>query len=73
MIGSTFMTLEDSINEALEVGRKEGFSDMEIGDMIRAEFKRINLPRMTLSRYLPATANHMEKARPKTMFKIQTM
>src|SRR5918996_2543896 len=58
------MTLEDSINEALELGRNEGFTDMEIGDLIRAEFKRINRPRMTLSRYLPATAKHMEKARP---------
>jgi hypothetical protein len=36
--------------------------------MIRAEFKRINRPRMTLSRYLPTTAKHMEKARPKTYF-----
>ena len=38
------MTLEDNINEALELGRKEGFTDMEVGDMIRAEFKRINRP-----------------------------
>lgn len=67
-IGSTFMTLEDSINEALELGRKEGFTDMEIGDMIRAEFKRLNRPRMTLSRYLPVTAKHIEKARPKSDF-----
>lgn len=67
-IGSTFMTLEDSINEALKLGRAEGFTDMEIGDMIRAEFKRLNRPRMTLSRYLPVTAKHMEKARPKSGF-----
>jgi hypothetical protein len=64
-IGLNFMTLEDSINEALEVGRKEGFTDIEIGDMIREEFKRLNRPRMTLSRYLPATAKHLEKARPR--------
>jgi hypothetical protein len=64
-IGSTFMKLEDSINEALGLGRAEGFSDMEIGNMIRAEFKRLNRPRMTLSRYLPATAKYLEKARPK--------
>lgn len=67
-IGIAFMTLEDGISEALELGRKEGFTDMEIGDMIRAEFKRINRPRMTLSRYLPVTAKHMEKARPKSDF-----
>jgi hypothetical protein len=67
-IGSTFMTLEDTIIEALELGRKEGFTDIEIGDMIRAEFKRINRPRMTLARYLPVTAKHMEKARTKSDF-----
>ena len=67
-IGSMFMTLEDSINEALELGRKEGFADREIGDMLRAEFKRINRPRITLSRYLPATAKHTEKSRPKASF-----
>ena len=72
-IGITFMTLEDCINEALERGRKEGFTDMEIGDMIRAEFKRINRPRITLSRYLPATAKHMEKARPKSDFGIKML
>jgi hypothetical protein len=67
-IGSTFMKLEDAINEALVVGREEGFTDIEIGNMIRAEFKRLNRPRMTLSRYLPVTAKHMEKSRPKSDF-----
>ena len=63
-IGATFMTLEDSINEALKLGRAEGFTDMQIGDMIREEFKRLNRPRMTLSRYLPITAKHEPRGNP---------
>ena len=67
-IGQNYMTLEDNIKLALELGRKHGFKDLEIGDMIRAELKKVGRSRMTLSRYLPATAKHMERARPKSDF-----
>ena len=34
---STFGRLNNSVNKALEQGRKEGFADREVGDMIRAK------------------------------------
>jgi hypothetical protein len=59
----------NAINKALEQGRKEGFTDIEIGDMMRGEQRRrylLGLPvytRQTLALSLPPSAKHMEKAR----------
>jgi hypothetical protein len=57
-----FKKLEDRVNEVLELGRKEGFADLQIGDWIRAETKE-HYSKMTIARLLPSTAKHMEKAR----------
>ena len=52
----------DIINQRLDEGRRLGFSDIEIGDAIRRESKG-KLSDVTVRKYLPETAKHMEKSR----------
>ena len=57
---STFGKLNNSVNKALEQGRKEGFADREVGDMIRAKLLAAGYSRMTISRALPPSAKRLE-------------
>ena len=51
-----FRKLQDSIQETLDIGRSEGFRDIEIGAMIRQEMLVNNYSIRTVQRYLPASA-----------------
>ena len=53
-----------AFDELLEQGRIEGFSDLEIGDMIRDKAKG-KLSNRQIRRLLPDTAKHTEKMRTK--------
>jgi hypothetical protein len=46
--------LEDAVKEAFVLGRQEGYTDKEIGDMIRKELAAAGLSNRTITRYLPA-------------------
>ena len=59
---STFGKLNNSVNKALEQGRKGGFADREVGDMIRTKLLSAGYSRMTISRALPPLAKHVEYA-----------
>jgi hypothetical protein len=58
---SSFQKLGIAVNEALAQGREEGFSDKEIGKMIREEMLKAGLTRQTVNNYLPKSA----KAKPR--------
>ena len=58
-----FGKLNVAVNKALERGRLEGFEDRQVGDMIRRKMIAAGYSRMTVSRALPPSAKHMEKAR----------
>lgn len=60
---SEFAKLNIAVNKALERGRLEGFEDRQVGDMIRRKMIAAGYSRMTVSRALPPSAKHMEKAR----------
>jgi hypothetical protein len=47
--------------ETLEQGRKEGFKDLEIGNMIKARMLKAGIHIQTILKYLPSTA----KAKPR--------
>src|SRR4051812_37795345 len=51
-----FRKLQDSIEDALSIGRSEGYADKEIGVMIRQEMLANNYSIRTVQRYLPASA-----------------
>lgn len=51
---SMFRSLNETVNEVIELGRKEGFSPLEIGQFIRTEMLKAGLHRSTAARYLPA-------------------
>ena len=57
--GPDFGKLETKKDAVFEQGRKEGFNDMEIGDMIRSAMKDHYSDR-TIRRILPDTAKHTE-------------
>jgi hypothetical protein len=54
---SSFGKLKDKVNEALEQGKLEGFTDIQTGDMIRQALLQVGFTRMTVTRYLPPSAN----------------
>ena len=49
-----FKKLDDAVKEALVQGRQEGYTDKEIGDMIRKELAAAGISNRTITRYLPA-------------------
>lgn len=61
-LGPDFGKLQDKVNACFDKGRNEGFSDMEIGSMIRTELKKHYSDR-TIRNVLPDTAKHQEKVR----------
>lgn len=62
IVGS-FQKTTIAIEEALSIGRKEGFSDMEIGKMIREEMLAAGYDPRTIRRSLPPTAKQIQKTR----------
>ena len=65
---SSLQKLGTAVNEALEQGREEGFSDKEIGRMIREEMLRAGLTRQTVSNYLPKSAKAKPRGNPSGRF-----
>jgi hypothetical protein len=65
---SSLQKLGTAVNEALEQGREEGFSDKEIGKMIREEMLRAGLTRQTVSNYLPKSAKAKPRGNPSGRF-----
>jgi hypothetical protein len=51
-----FKKFRDQAKEAVELGEKEGFTAMEIGNLIREEMLKHGLSLRTVQRYLPAEA-----------------
>jgi hypothetical protein len=60
---SCFQKTASAIDEAFEIGREEGFTDMEIGNMIRKEMRSVGYNSRTIRRALPSTAKHTENTR----------
>jgi hypothetical protein len=58
---SVFRSLNETVNEVIEIGKSEGFTPKEIGHFIRQEMIKSGLSRMTITRYLPAEL----KAKPR--------
>ena len=51
---SVFRSLNETVNEVIEIGKSEGFTPKEIGQFIRQEMIKSGLSRSTVTRYLPA-------------------
>jgi hypothetical protein len=67
---SSFQKLGTTVNEALEQGREEGFTDKEIGKMIRDEMLRAGFDRSTVAGYLPSSAKQKPRGKPGSGNKI---
>jgi restriction endonuclease Mrr len=67
---SSFQKLGAAVNEALEQGRKEGFTDREIGKMIRDEMLQAGFERSTIAGYLPSSAKQRPRGKPGSHNKI---
>jgi hypothetical protein len=67
---SSFQKLGAAVNEALEQGRKEGFTNREIGKMIRDEMLQAGFERSTIAGYLPSSAKQKPRGRPGSRNKI---
>jgi hypothetical protein len=67
---SSFQKLGAAVNEALEQGRKEGFTDREIGKMIRDEMLQAGFERSTIAGYLPSSAKQKPRGKPGSRNKI---
>lgn len=62
IVGSFQKTVE-SIDRVFSIGRAEGFSDIEIGKMIRKEMSAAGYDPRTIRRSLPHTAKETQKTR----------
>ena len=60
-IVNSFGKLTDKINEALEVGRSEGLTDFQTGQLIRAALLQAGYDRRTTSRLLPQVAKALPR------------
>lgn len=60
-IVNSFGKLTDKINEALEVGRSEGLTDFQTGQLIRAALLQAGYDRRTTSRLLPKDAKALPR------------
>jgi hypothetical protein len=67
---SSFQKLGAAVKEALEQGRKEGFTDREIGKMIRDEMLQVGFERSTIAGYLPSSAKQKPRGKPGSRNKI---
>lgn len=60
---SGFKRLRDNINDAIEIGKIEGYTTKEVGDMIRQELANNQFSDRSIRRYLPAEAKMQSKVR----------
>jgi hypothetical protein len=67
---SSFQKLGMVVNEALEQGREEEFTDKEIGKMIRDEMLQAGFDRSTVAGYLPSSAKQKPRGKPGSGNKI---
>src|SRR5918994_807090 len=67
---SSFQKLGTAVKEALEQGKEEGFSDKEIGKMIREEMLQAGFDRSTVTGYLPSSAKQTPRGKPGSGNKI---
>jgi hypothetical protein len=67
---SSFQKLGAAVKEALEQGRIEGFTDREIGKMIRDEMLQAGFERSTIAGYLPSSAKRKPRGKPGSRNKI---
>lgn len=67
---ASFQKLGTAVYEALEQGRKEGFTDKEIGKMIREEMLQAGFERSTVASYLPSSAKQRPRGKPGSRNKI---
>jgi hypothetical protein len=67
---SSFQKLGAAVKEALEQGRTEGFTDREIGKMIRVEMLQAGFERSTIAGYLPSSAKQRPRGKPGSRNKI---
>jgi hypothetical protein len=67
---SSLQKLGMAVKEALEQGRKEGFTDREIGKMIRDEMLQAGFQRSTITGYLPSSAKQKPRGKPGSHKKI---
>jgi hypothetical protein len=51
---SVFRSLNETVNEVIEIGKSEGFTPKETGQFIRQEMIKSGLSRSSVTRYLPA-------------------
>jgi hypothetical protein len=51
---SMFRSLNETVNEVIEIDKSEGFTPKEVGQFIREEMLKSGLSRRTVSNYLPA-------------------
>src|SRR5690242_10484849 len=58
-----FKRLRDNINDAIEVGKQEGYTAKQVGDMIRTELAKNNFGDRSIRRYLPTEAKDQSKIR----------
>src|SRR5215217_6334833 len=61
---SSFRKVGTAVEDAFELGREEGFTDKEIGKMIREEMLGAGLTRQTVSNYLPNSAKAKPRGNP---------
>lgn len=55
------LSIKKSFERLVQIGRRTGLTDIQIGDDIRAEFKG-ELPDVTIRKYLPPSFKHQEKS-----------
>lgn len=55
------LSIKKSFERLVQIGRRTGLTDLQIGDDIRAEFKG-ELPDVTIRKYLPPSFKHQEKS-----------
>jgi hypothetical protein len=65
-----FNKLQDKVNAVFEQGRRDGLSDMEIGDLVRTQMKE-HYSQSTIQRVLPKSARHSEKVREQGNFAVK--
>ena len=72
-IAGSFGRLKDQVNQAFEIGRALGLTDMQIGNDVRSKIKGL-MSTSTIQRMLPETAKHQERnpTRNKPVVKLTT-
>lgn len=61
-VSQQVLKLENTVKKVYKIGREDGFTDMEIGDMLRAAMKKGGYTDRTIRNHLPESAKHIEFA-----------